>query len=357
MQIAEICCYLVDWSSYEQETFYYSFNDVAYHSTVRADDVDDNVLQQIQIELGFQAVTVGTPKSYKAALSDPKWGDSARIEWQTLIDSKAIVEVDSAIAKRAIAEGADVVIVFPVYEEKMKEGQKVYMVRLVGNGKTQYKAGITYSPTPSREEFLILLHILSTFDWECVHIDEVRAFLNAPYKGDVQVFARLAKDLKYYKVKGALCGLKTSPRHYNQEVVERLDKLGFKALHTSSCIFVKRDPSKSNIIIIISDFADDFVITANSKEAINIFISEFRAIVTTALPVWNSSMILSMGLCRDRDNHTIAISLRHKIMDLCERHGDDATVWEKHMSMPHQGCIVDVTELAPTQAKALNSDE
>jgi hypothetical protein len=66
--------------------------------------------------LGFRAVAVGTPESYKAALSVSKWVGPARIEWQTLIESKAIVEVVSAITKRAIAEGADVVILSSVYE-------------------------------------------------------------------------------------------------------------------------------------------------------------------------------------------------------------------------------------------------
>ena len=51
-------------------------------------------------------------------------------------------------------------ILFPVYIEKIKDGQTVYKVRLVGNGKTHYNAGETYSPTPSKEELLILLHIL-----------------------------------------------------------------------------------------------------------------------------------------------------------------------------------------------------
>jgi hypothetical protein len=39
---------------------------------------------------------------------------------------------------------------------------------------------------------------------------------------------------------------------------------------------------------------DDLVTPDNSKETVNIFISEFRAIATTTPPVWNSSKMLVM---------------------------------------------------------------
>ena len=74
---------------------------------------------------------------------------------------------------------ADLVIIFPIYEEKFKEGEIVRKVRLVANGKTQYMSGPTYASTPSREELLVLLHLFAVFDWDYVHLDEIRAFLTA----------------------------------------------------------------------------------------------------------------------------------------------------------------------------------
>lgn len=55
---------------------------------------------------------------------------------------------------------ADLVILFPVYEEKVKEGELVYKVRLVGDERTHYCALNTYTATPSREELFIMLHII-----------------------------------------------------------------------------------------------------------------------------------------------------------------------------------------------------
>ena len=42
-----------------------------------------------------------------------------------------------------------------VYEEKIKDGKVVHNVRLVVNGKHHTQHGPTYSPTPSRQEFLV----------------------------------------------------------------------------------------------------------------------------------------------------------------------------------------------------------
>jgi hypothetical protein len=173
-----------DWSTHCDGSQYYSFGDACYYC------FGDVELESTEF-LNMQAITINVPKSYDQALADLLWGEPARKKWQTLLDSKAIVEVDKAVARAA---GADVVVLFPVYEEKVKEGVLVHKVRLVGNGKTQYKAGATYSPTPSREEFLLLLHIIAVNDWVYVHIDEVRAFLSASYKGATPVYARLAKD-------------------------------------------------------------------------------------------------------------------------------------------------------------------
>ena len=52
-------------------------------------------VNNIKLEEGYRAVTEGIPKPYTEALSDARWGEPARKEWQTIIDSKAIVKVDN----------------------------------------------------------------------------------------------------------------------------------------------------------------------------------------------------------------------------------------------------------------------
>lgn len=79
----------------------------------------------------------------------------------TLINTKAIVKVDYEVAMDAIKnQGADLVVLFPVFEKMIRDGATVYKVRLVGDGRTHYNAGDCYSATPTREELLILFHII-----------------------------------------------------------------------------------------------------------------------------------------------------------------------------------------------------
>jgi hypothetical protein len=228
------------------------------------------------------------------------WGDAARQELNTLISTGAIVEIDAELAKNALKfQGADLVLLFPVYEKKVKEGKVVLKVRLVGDGRTHYHAGDTYSATPSREELLILLHVAAAIDWHYVHLDEKRAFLKAPYQGKNRAFTKLRDDQQYYEVFGALYGLKTAPRDYQQFVYKRLTALGFKRLVLCSCIYVL---VKDSCVVILYDYVDDFIVFGSSRDILNEWVVTFRESFDTTEPVWNSTNFLGLEVCRDWDN-------------------------------------------------------
>lgn len=79
--------HFAEWGCVQQETAFYSFNE---------------------------------SRNYVAALADKEWGDAARTEWKTIADARCIVEVNPQLAKEEIEKnGADLVILFPVYEEKL----------------------------------------------------------------------------------------------------------------------------------------------------------------------------------------------------------------------------------------------
>ena len=71
-----------------------------------------------KMECGHRAVTENVPKSFMDALRDPIWSSAARKEWDLLLETKSIMEVDSLLAKDLIREGADLVPLFPIYEVK-----------------------------------------------------------------------------------------------------------------------------------------------------------------------------------------------------------------------------------------------
>ena len=228
----ETCC-LADWSTFASETVDWSMTNFAFMR------IEDSGECGECIEEGYRAVTENVPKTFEAALADPKWGEPACKEINTILSAKAMVEVNADVARDYIDNHqADLMYLFPVYEEKLKGGEWVYKVRLVADGRTHHHAGETYSATPSREELFILMHIIAALDWDYAHIDEIRAFLKAPYQGEKKAFVKFRGGRQYYEVLGALYGLKTAPRDYQEEVARRLENIGFTRLVMCSCIYI-----------------------------------------------------------------------------------------------------------------------
>ncbi len=183
----------VDWTNLVQDTdinneeYNFSFKQNAYLVFDSSDQIPNDrsdsssaAHSPTTTHEGFRAIKVNVPKTFAKALIDPEWGEPARSELNTIVEeNSAIVRIDSELARQHISDGAEVLYMHPVYEEKLKEGKVVRKVRLVINGRNHTKHGNTYSPTPSREEFLILLHIIATLDFDYWHLDEKRAFLTA----------------------------------------------------------------------------------------------------------------------------------------------------------------------------------
>jgi hypothetical protein len=168
--------HFVDWSNHieDADAFYFSFQDNAYIQIVSdALPATTPLPATFQSVEGFRAITENVPKTFPQALRDPVWGEPARLEFETILTStKSLVRMDTALARQHIQHGAEVLYMIPVYEEKMKEGKLVRKVRLVVNGKHHNKHGSTYASTPSREEFLILMHLFAVFDCDFYNIDE-----------------------------------------------------------------------------------------------------------------------------------------------------------------------------------------
>ena len=328
----ETACF-ADWSEHDETCYYWSWTDFAF---VQIKD-DGDAPKNDYVEEGYRAVTVDVPKSFEAALVHPRWSAASQKEMNTILSARAMVQVNAEVAREAIRnEHADLMYLFPVYEEKLKEGVLVEKVRLVADGRTHNHAGQTYSATPSREELLILMHIIAALDWDYAHVDEVRAFLSAPYKGQRRAFVKFRGGKDYYEVLGALYGLKTAPRHYQEAVAERLESLGFKRLVMCSCIYLMM---RGDDIVIIYDYVDDFIFTGNSRAVTERVIQEFRQIAQTTEPIWDAEKVLGMEFKRDRKKRIILITMTSKIEDVSSKLQIDASI-EKRIPMPQSGYII-----------------
>ena len=331
----ETCC-LADWSTFRSDVVYWSMTEFAFMQIE-----SDGSVEQVCVEDGYRAVTENVPKSFEAALADPKWGGPAQKEINTILSAKTMVEVNAEVARDCIANHqADLMYLFPVYEEKLKEGEWVYKVRLVADGRTHHHAGETYSATPSREELFILMHIIAALGWDYAHIDEIRAFLKAPYKGENKAYVKFRGGRQYYEVLGALYGLKTAPRDYQEEVARRLESIGFTRLVMCSCIYIMR---RGDDIVIIYDYVDDFIFTGNKRSLTEEMIVLFRLECDTTEPIWDADWILGMELKRDRAKRIIKITMVRKITEVCARAEVDID-HNKKVPIPTSGYIVKDTE-------------
>ena len=329
--------YFVDWSTHKDEDIYFSFDDLKYYVVTGNENDEVFVASEVEIEEGYKVLKSNVPKSYAEALKDRDWGEPSREELHTIMEAKTLVKVNTEIARAEIdSKKADFVILFPIYEEKIKEGKIVRKVRLVCNGKTQNLVGNVYASTPSREELLILLHIYAAFDWEFVHIDEKRAFLQAEKLGE-KCYTKIPGSSDYYEIVGALYGLKSSPKDYQIKVIERLKKMGFIQLQMSSCIFVKRTERG---IVIIYNFVDDQIIGGNNIELIQEYLTEYRLTVNTTEPIWNPTKFLGIEAIRDRVKRILKITVTEKIEQLGKDH-NVMSLKRKNIPISSDGFVID----------------
>jgi hypothetical protein len=143
----------VDWTNFVNATdindqvYYYSFKQNTYLVFDSSDPPPPDYpplssTADSPIHEGYRAIRDNVPKSFAKALLDPEWGEPARSELNTIVEeNNAIVRIDPELARQHIRDGAEVLYMHPVYEEKLKEGKVVRKVRLVINGRNHTKHG------------------------------------------------------------------------------------------------------------------------------------------------------------------------------------------------------------------------
>jgi len=339
----------IDWSTHKQSDYYIN----AFQMTKLYQIHDDNsgnttgdtkkASVEIEGEVSYRAVSTNVPKTFVAALKDPLWGPAARQEWETIMDAGTLLKIDKHTAKQMVQDGADLVVLFPVYEQKIKNGKEVFKVRLVANGRQHHPEESVYSQTPRREELLILLHLAGTHGWDLAHIDEVRAFLSAKYKGDKPVVTKHLHEDTFYQVIGALYGLKTSPKDYTTDVCDRLIKMGFTRLPNCQSIYIRQFGDDYSEVLVVFAYVDDFITTGSIQHNIlEHFIIPFRALAKTTEPDWNPAILLGMEIYRDLERGTISLTMQKRIQELAQSALIDngITITYKGLPMPPSQYLV-----------------
>ena len=355
-EIQPLACF-VDWTNHTDDTdvFYFSFQDNSY---VQIQSNPPNESPSVPLPTkntvdSYRAVTENVPKTFPQALRDPVWGEPARVEFETILNTtQSMVRMDAAIARHHIQHGAEVLYMIPVYEEKIKEGKLVRKVRLVVNGKHHKKHGSTYASTPSREEFLILMHLFAVLDCEFYHIDENRAFLNAPKLDQIKTIARIPGDPSFYEILNALYGLKTSSHDYQEKNIKRMEQISFTRLHLCSSIYYKFEAGK---LCIAYSHVDDFVFGGTDDTFTQQQIKDFRVLASTSEPSKNPSSLLGYEIERDRDRRLIKVTNIAKIQEIVSLF-PHVTKNKRNIPIPTTGYLVndyDFDQLSPSESAFL----
>jgi hypothetical protein len=268
------------------------------------------------------------------------------------------VEVDREIALEHIRNGAQLLRLIPIYEEKIREGVLVRKVRLVADGRQHHIHGPTYTATPNREECLILFHIFAHKDWDYYTMDEKRAFLSAQRQDTRKMYVTIPGSSKMYAVYNALYGTKDAMRDYRIKVEDMyINKLLCQKLQLCSCIYIKR--IQEDIILMLVGHVDDYLYGGNNNEVTERFIAAARTHAQYTEPERNAFKFLGMEIERDRSRKIILIRLLGKIEELNTKY-PHATRKVRHVPMPVNGYLVrdyELDGLSETKKRLLNKEE
>ena len=120
-----------------EQVYFYSFKQNAYLLFDSSDPLpQDRSDSSAALREDFHAIEDNVPKSFVKAFLDTEWDTPARSKLNTIVEeNNASVRIDPELTRQHIRDGAEVLYMHPVYDEKLKEGKVVRKVRLVIDGR------------------------------------------------------------------------------------------------------------------------------------------------------------------------------------------------------------------------------
>ncbi len=165
----------------------------------------------------------------------------------------------------------------------------------IQDGKKSY-----YAPVASITSVRVFLAVSIRLKFHLKQLDVETAFLNGVLKE--VVFIKVPEgyneaNVSYLRLLKALYGLPQSPRCWYDHLKEVLCKLGFRVSRVESCLFVL---IKTNIVVLILAYVDDFFIAGNKIEEVNNVITRMQEHFTVKVMSNVSSFIgFHLNICDD----------------------------------------------------------
>ena len=260
-----------------------------------------------------------TPLTFAEATAGPdrdEWLKAMVAEIQAIIHNKTWDLVDLPMGKKAIP----LKWVYKIKHDAKGNFEK-YKARIVVKGFSQI-AGLdfdeTFAPVVRIESIRILFSIAAVNDLYILHVDCKNAFLHG--ESDVALFVLQPEGFpdtrfpnKVLRLNKSLYGLKQAPRIWYLFLCGVIVGIGFVALETDPCIYVRRD-------IILEVYVDDIKIVGPTKEHCDAVFKELAKHVNIESkgPIQS---FLGINIIRNWNQHLIALNQGAYIDRLIEEFG------------------------------------
>ena len=160
---------------------------------------------------------------------------------------------------------------------------KRFKARFIVKGYSQ-REGIdykeTFSPVARYETIRMMLAIAAAQGLDIIQFDVATAFLNSTLSEDIymqqpQGYERGDPSEIVCKLKKGLYGHKQASREWYVTLTKKLNKMGFKAVTSDPCLFVKTDEDEENPIYIVI-YVDDGMIIGRNLDELNAELEELQ---------------------------------------------------------------------------------
>jgi hypothetical protein len=184
----------------------------------------------------------------------------------------------------------------------------------------------THAPVAKMKSIKLMLSLTAQQDLELFQLDFDTAFLNAPVEEDIYLeqpegFHIGASNMVCKLIK-AIYGLKQAPRNWNQTIDTFMRQLGYRALLSDPCVYIKT--SKTGRLIILSLYVDDTVIAFHQADLAEWTADKESIAASYAIKdLGECHWILNMKLTRNRLNRTITLSQEAYVERILTQYGMD----------------------------------
>jgi hypothetical protein len=290
------------------------------------DDSDLDALKDLlgdEFETAFPAEIVSgikIPRTYKEAISDPKYGKM----WRAAIAEEMLsLHANGTFREVIPPSGVNLVSCKWVFTIKTHADGSIerFKARLVARGFSQVQGkdyNQTFAPTVRMDTLRLFLAMVATEDLECSQYDIKNAFTESHLKEKIYLEPPKGVEVKrgyVWQALRSLYGLKQAARDWNRLIKKELLKWGFTQSLADPCMFIHCEKSVKLLV-----YVDDIIAAAKKQGDLDWFYAKMSERFNTK-NLGEISKILGARVTRDRKNRTLEIDQEQYLKSVLDKFG------------------------------------